>query len=64
MNGLMTLIPKASTPLASSSRANPLATVPGCTELAVTPVPASRRASSLVNRMLASFEREYARIAE
>ena len=40
---------------------NRLLTNPGCRQLAVTPVPESRRASSRVNRMLHSLEREYAR---
>src|SRR5664280_1755037 len=57
MNGLITFTPKARNPVASPSRAYPVATVPGCRQLAVTPVPTSLRASSSVKRMLASFDR-------
>ena len=39
----------------SPSRPKLLATNPGCTALAVTPVSSQRRASSRVNRMLASL---------
>ena len=35
----------------------PVATVPGCSAFTVTPLPASRRASSRVKRTLASLER-------
>ncbi len=37
------------------------ATKPGCSALAVTSVPTSRRASSYVNMMLASFDSPYTR---
>ena len=33
--------------------------IPGCKQLAVTPVPSRRRASSNVNTMFAYFERKY-----
>ena len=36
-------------------RPKPVRTTPGCVQLAVTPVPSSLRASSRVNRMLASL---------
>jgi hypothetical protein len=38
-----------------ASRPKPVRTTPGCAQLAVTPVPSSLRASSRVNRMLASL---------
>ena len=51
--GLMTVIARRiSVPLLWL---NPVATVPGWKHVAVTPVPSSRRASSAVNRMFASF---------
>src|SRR5262249_16474686 len=51
--GLSIVIPKSiSRPLL---RLNPVATSPGWKQFAVTPVPSSRRASSVVNRMLASL---------
>ena len=51
--GLRIVIPKSiSGPLL---RLNPVATSPGWKQFAVTPVPSSRRASSVVNRMLASL---------
>ena len=40
-----------------------VATKPGCRQLAVTPVPSRRRASSRVNKMLQSLERLYALVA-
>ena len=43
----------------SPSRAKFVCTYPGCIEFDVTPVPWSRRASSLANMMFASFERQY-----
>src|SRR6516162_7687711 len=51
--GLRIVIPKSiSRPLL---RLNPVATSPGWKQFAVTPVPSRRRASSVVNRMLASL---------
>ena len=51
--GLRIVIPKfISRPLL---RLNPVATSPGWKQFAVTPVPSRRRASSIVNRMLASL---------
>jgi hypothetical protein len=51
--GLRIVIPKPiSRPLL---RLNPVATSPGWKQFAVTPVPSRRRASSVVNRMLASL---------
>ena len=41
-----------------------VSTEPGWRLLDVTPEPASRRASSFANKMLASLEREYARMIE
>ena len=38
-------------------RKMPVATTPGCRQFAVTPVPSSRRESSWVKSMFASFER-------
>ena len=38
-----------------ASRPNRVRTMPGCAQLAVTPVPFSLRASSRVNKMLASL---------
>jgi len=52
-SGLRIIIPKPiSRPLV---RLNPVATSPGWKQFAVTPVPSRRRASSVVNRMLASL---------
>ena len=52
-SGLRIVIPKPiSRPLL---RLNPVATSPGWKQFAVTPVPSRRRASSVVNRMLASL---------
>ena len=45
-----------SRPVVSSALPKPVATAPGCKQLTVTPVPSSRRASSVVNRMLASLD--------
>src|SRR5215831_17093057 len=46
-----TMAPK----IAPSLWPRPVATKPGCRQFAVTPVPVRRRASSRVNRMLASL---------
>src|SRR5215831_9298452 len=51
--GLSIVIPKSIS--RSLLRLNPVATSPGWKQFAVTPVPSSRRASSVVNRMLASL---------
>ena len=50
--------PKALVPLVSPSIPKRLRTQPGCAALAVGPVPAVRRASSRVNRTLASLARQ------
>jgi len=57
MKGLAIAMPIAQSPLASPFWANPDRTVPGCRQFAVIPVPSSRCASSVVNKMLASLER-------
>ena len=54
--GLATLTTVDSTPPDWSPKR--VATKPGCSALAVTPVPAMRRASSRVNRMLQSLDLE------
>jgi hypothetical protein len=43
------------------ARMRSVATTPGCTQLAATLVPSSRRASSIVNSMFASLVSQYAR---
>lgn len=53
MNGRAIVMPSLSNGL--DSRPKPVRTTPGCAQLAVTPVPSSLRASSRVNKMLASL---------
>ena len=57
-NGRMTRNPNALLPEVSPSMPKRLRTHPGWAVLAVTPVPAMRRASSRVNRTLASLARQ------
>jgi hypothetical protein len=53
MNGRTSVMPsRISGP---ASRPKRVRTTPGCAQLAVTPVPSSLRASSRVNRILASL---------
>jgi hypothetical protein len=56
MNGRPIAITVRSNPDVSSALPKPVRTAPGCSEFAVTPVPASRRANSTVKSTLASFD--------
>ena len=56
-NGCITAHPTPITPPRSPLEPKSERTTPGCRQLAVTPVPSSRRASSRVNSTLASLER-------
>jgi hypothetical protein len=58
--GCDTVERKRSAPRVSAPRPKPDRTGPGWQALAVTPVPSRRRASSVVNKMLASFDSLYA----
>jgi hypothetical protein len=53
MNGRAIMMPAFSNGRAWPPK--PVRTTPGCAQLAVTPVPSSLRASSRVNRILASL---------
>ena len=57
-SGRMARNPKALLPVVSPSMPKRLRTQPGCAVLAVSPVPAMRRASSRVNSTLASLARQ------